>query len=696
MGGAADTATPVTFVANALRRHLVLLVVMTLAGAAAGVAVAMRQGLHYTASASILLNPLQGNPFAPDGRGDQLVNLETEAQLVRTEGVTKLVKRELRLDVSDEALRERVDVENPTNTQVLRISYTASSREEALRGAQVFAESYLDYRSSRAQAIIDARLVRVRGQQSKLQEALSEATEELTDTDEGSARHALLEERIGALASQLASLEAEVSTLTTTDLMPGQVISPAEVPLSAGGTDAIVLGGAGGVGGLLVGALLALLRTRGDNRIHDPADVEAADLRLLGVVPDSERYTAAMAANPTQGLPECYRAIRTAVLTSLERPPTILSVAGASAEVSVAPEATAVATGLARAGFNVALVDAVGETTQMLAGRTLPGLAELLAGEADLRNVLVQPEDHLVLLPFGQPQRGTMDQLLSPRMLATIRRLRDWYDYVIIAGQSAAGADGQTLAALADGVVLVAVRGVTTHGELTACMSALARVQTVPVGAVVLDRPRSGRRGRTAPEAAEDTPRGSRPLRTATTSRRTSPTSARSSATASSMRSSSSTTPTTMTSNAMTHTAREAATSRTTPPTARSSSSSTSALSTSAHSTAAPSAPGHPVPGSLNSAPSSSASSGVASSGHAQGTARTGPAAAGSATTSTTTSSRQETSRREASSEGATPAETAGDEARDTARTNTDQRRSSAPDHDDDYPTALLYPADER
>ena len=590
MPGATGTATPVTFVATALRRHLALLIVLSLACAAAGVAVAMRQGPKYTASAAIMLNPLPGNPYSPEGRGDQLVNVETEAQLVHAEGVTKLVRRRLGLDMSDEGLRQRVKVENRPNSQILYISYTASSRQEAVRGAQAFATAYLSYREALAKATVDARLAQLRSQQS---------------TSE--------------------SLQSEIDALKATDLTPGRVISPADAPTSARRTDTLILGGAGGVGGLLVGVLLALLRTRRDDRLHDPDDVEAVDLRLLGVVPDADRYTTA--ANPAQGLPECYRAIRTAVITSLERPPMILSVAGVSDQVSAAPEATAIATGLARSGFNVALVDAVGEATRMLAGRTLPGLAELLAGEADLRGLLVQPEDNLVLLPFGQPQRETMDQLLSPRMLATIRRLRDWYDYVIIAGQSAAGADGQTLAALADGVVLVAIRGVTTHGELTACTSALARVHAVPVGAIVLDRP-SRHRGRTTSKAAaDDTPRGDRPLRTATTSRSAPPFSARSSSanppstsppTTSTTMTSTTKTSTTKTSTAMAQTAREAA-SRATPPMARSSSS------------------GSP------SAPTASADSDPK-----------------------------------------------------TARPTSDRPTSSARDHEDDYPTALLYPADER
>ena len=489
-------AAPMTFLANALRRHLPLIIVLGIVGAVGGIGLAVRQGISYTATSAILVNPLDGNPFAPDGRGEQLVNLETEAQLVGTEGVAALVARKLKSDLGVDELRSQVQVENPTNTQVLRISFTDTSRPGALRGSQAFADSYLAYRATRARSIADARLTRVRKQQTAIQAKLADVTAELADTAEGSSRRAYLEERTSALASQVASLETEVSTLTAADLEPGQVISPAALPLTAGGTNAVVFGGAGVVAGVALGALVALFRTRADDRLHDPADVENLAIRLLGVITDRNRFGARADTTRTRSrpLPEPYRILRTAIISSVDAPPAALSIASVSADVSAAPEAAGLATGLARAGFSVVIVDTTGETTQLLTGNVaLPGLSGILAGTTDLRHVLVQPEDHLVLLPSGKPQRDTMDQLLSPQMRATVRSLREWYDYVLISGQPVTSADGQALAALSDAVLLVAARKFTTHAELQASAAALARVQAVPIGAVVIDGPDAAR-----------------------------------------------------------------------------------------------------------------------------------------------------------------------------------------------------------
>ncbi len=49
----------------------------------------------YKATATVLVSPLEGNPYSPDGRGDDLVNLQTEAQLVTTDRVSKIAGQKL-------------------------------------------------------------------------------------------------------------------------------------------------------------------------------------------------------------------------------------------------------------------------------------------------------------------------------------------------------------------------------------------------------------------------------------------------------------------------------------------------------------------------------------------------------------------------------------------------------------------------
>ena len=73
----------------ALRRSAILILVLVATGTALGVAAGLRRAEDHTARASILVSPLDGNPFYPSGRGDDLINLETEAQLVTSDSVAR-------------------------------------------------------------------------------------------------------------------------------------------------------------------------------------------------------------------------------------------------------------------------------------------------------------------------------------------------------------------------------------------------------------------------------------------------------------------------------------------------------------------------------------------------------------------------------------------------------------------------------
>lgn len=491
---------PATFWANALRKNIVLVLAFGLAGVLLGSGFAVFSSAGYTATAGILIDPVQGNPYEPDGQADPVVALETEATLVATDPVSRLAAQRLRDRMTAAELREQVSVEVPTNTQVLEISVTADDRPLAREASQAYAESYLAYRKRRGQAVVDAQVQEVDQQKASTQSELTEATTELGSEGLSASRRSYLQERVNTLAARLASLETEASTLTAADLQPGQVITPAAEPPSTTIVNAILFGGAGGFALLVLGAAIAIGRTRLDERMSEPADLERLGLSVFGVVDERYGNTRGKQSGDTRApeLPETYRQIRTAVVTSLDAPPVGFTVLSAEPEVSAATEAAALAVGLARSGFTVALVDTLGDPTKTLADRVrLPGLTELLTEDADLQTLLIQPEDRLTVLPPGTGDQRAMDLLLSPGMRHSLAQLSEWNDYVIIAGGPATGADGQALASLSGAVVLVVARGHTERGQVTHSLEVLERVDSTCVGAVLVDGPsRSGRSGK--------------------------------------------------------------------------------------------------------------------------------------------------------------------------------------------------------
>ena len=137
----------------ALRRSAALIVVLTLLGGVLGLAAGLLRGQSHAARASVLISPLVGNPFYPGGRGDELINLETEAQLVSSDPVARDVASQVDGDPTTAEVLSGLEVTVPPNTQILTVDYTAGSEATAEERAQAFAEAYLDFRTSRFEKV---------------------------------------------------------------------------------------------------------------------------------------------------------------------------------------------------------------------------------------------------------------------------------------------------------------------------------------------------------------------------------------------------------------------------------------------------------------------------------------------------------------------------------------------------------------
>ncbi len=116
-----------------------------------------------------------------------------------------------------------------------------------------------------------------------------------------------------------------------------------------------------------------------------------------------------------------------------------------------------------------------------------PGLAEFLAGTAELRDVVVQSEEfpQLHIITAGEPLRNPGELLDSARWQAACARLRSTFRYMVIDSPPiAAVADYDLLAASSDGVVVVA-RPDHTNKEL--CFKALDAIPKDKLLGVVLN-----------------------------------------------------------------------------------------------------------------------------------------------------------------------------------------------------------------
>ncbi|MCW2816606.1 MAG: hypothetical protein JWN84_4061 [Nocardioides sp.] len=457
-------------------RALILAVVLGLLGAAAAAAWQVRESRTHEARAVVLLVPLVGNPFEEAGGNDELVDLQTEAELVRSQVVGEEVVRRTGTDRPVDELLDGVEVTVPVNTQLLEITARADSAADARDAAQGLAVAYLEYRLSVGQSSLFDRtasrseqVVALESEQQRLQDEVRPVGEPDPFAQESE-----------AVADSLADVRAELSELAAVPVDPGRVVTPAadvesDVP---GGPPTVVLLG------LLVGALLGLAIAGSTRRLGDgvrtPTDLARADTPTLGALPaptDGAGHPAA---------PASLTWLRAAVLSlGTDRPFVIVCVGtdgpadmgGPGTDESAAPGfalATVLAEQTAAARRATVLVDLTGRLDGRL--REAPGLVELLTGDHEVDEVVTDVRPHLQTISAGFGPSALDDLTASFEMADVTSRLTDEHDVVVFASDRPSSARTEGLAAAADLVLIAVAPGTTRLDDLDSASAALTRL----------------------------------------------------------------------------------------------------------------------------------------------------------------------------------------------------------------------------
>ena len=481
----------------ALRRSAVLILVLAATGMALGVAAGLRRAEDHTARASILVSPLDGNPYYPSGRGDDLINLETEAQLMSSDAVAKAVAERIGDPGSASDMLSGLDVSVPANTQILTINYTAGSDDVAVTRAQGFAEAYLDFRKARSESVTQSKTERIQRQINSQDKALS-ALVSKANTETDPTRKSLLQEQIGGLTSQIGQLQATLAELQTGSIDPGQVITPAAVvgrsSLKALVTYALL--------GLFAGLILALgvviIRARSENRIHHADDVAPSGLPLLGSVSmdevlDTNEGIVLLEDGESLQIGPGLQALRVAVLSGERRRP-VRILFSAAAEASRYPRtALGMAYAAAASNLRTVLVDATGEggtITKFLGLDANRGFTDVLAEDPTVDPALVRLTEHLSVLPSGKPDPRADDLLTGPGVGTVFDQLAKNFDIIIVASGPRRTPQSQALAMVTDVTVVEAVESQSRLGDLVALADDPNAAPSV-LGVVFVGRARS-------------------------------------------------------------------------------------------------------------------------------------------------------------------------------------------------------------
>lgn len=439
----------------------------------------------YTADSVILLSPAAGNPLTPEtasGSSVQMtIALETEAQLVRTPAVAVVASEVAGRQIPAE--EESMSASVPSNTQMLRLSFTATTPEAARAGADAFAEGYLTYRQERATTQRDSRVDHLSEQISEVEEQLQRAT---ADDDDAAIRPS---QEAQLFTDQLAGLTSTLGQAKAMSTYPGAVVNAAELPTGPNELPAGVLIAAAAIVGMLIGVGLGLLQEWHRDLIRDEGDLPElpifATLRL--------ESGASLAPDSDPRVHEGYRHVRTGILANCPTPHVLavaeLPVPDASVrEGESAVVATNLAVVLAEAGFNVLLLATSSQEEGVRALlRPRPGSGTYSGTPATAAADAVSTQG-IRLLTLGGSGLRSPDLTASREFSRLLTSLLPDVDFLVVAAAAVGTADGDATVCAAHSTLLILRPNRISRREARAALTRLRRLGARVVGGVLCHR----------------------------------------------------------------------------------------------------------------------------------------------------------------------------------------------------------------
>lgn len=497
---------------DAIRRRWILVAAITVCFGVAAAVITMFLPRTYESTTSVLVAPVASGTDADiaNARTKGEINLDTEAQIVRSVALAEDVADEIRFDLPAREIAEAVSVTVPANSQVLNITFEAATAESARAGAEAYAQAYLDQRRAGSEELIAEAKSALEDQLAVLQEQFTAETARSQDKASSEVERAIASSRRDVLIGQISTLDAGIASLTRSTVNPGHVLSAANFPSSPTSPSQVINLAAGLLVGLLVGLGLAVAMGMLDHRVRKPRDLR---------VPRTVRVHADLltAASTTDDLnvsfDEEVDQLRIAVdSTASEDPRTVLV-------APVGPESASdlIALSLGRAyarrlGRAVYAVTNTEVTTTHELGIDGPGLTDLISGDTSVVPVPLDASGLSGLGPGTAPERLS-GLLQRPKAMERVIGVSDAVLVVASSGvHHSAGA--QSMLGAMDRVVLIGRSGKLDDRELARVLESIDRSQFRGTVTVALVASAGRRRGAGRPPSSS---RRTRRAATATT-----------------------------------------------------------------------------------------------------------------------------------------------------------------------------------
>ena len=215
-------------------------------------------------------------------------------------------------------------------------------------------------------------------------------------------------------------------------------------------------------------------------------------MSLLGVIPKSSSGNPQdELGDPKSGLTEAYNSLRGALLYARADglPPTLL-VTSAQAAEGKTTTSYAIASGLARIGKRVLLIDADMRRPSLhrvIDSDNERGFSSLLTSQDTLSSAMLPGGiDNLMIVTSGPIPPSPTELLAGARFKMLLSEAHAQFDVVVIDSPPILGlADAPLMAAVADGVVFVVEADRGRHGSLRTALRRIVAMRAPVLGAVL-------------------------------------------------------------------------------------------------------------------------------------------------------------------------------------------------------------------
>ena len=510
-----------------LRRRWRRIAVVTLAGVVLAAAYVFLAPKTYTATVLVQVNALPNNANAVGGRTGGPVNMDNEAQSVRSLAVAKLVKKRLQSPLSETDLSNNIHVTVPPNSTYLQITCAASAATGAQRCANVVGQSYLDNRRLTIMKLIDTGITALQHDATKLAKKivvfktlLLTIRHQHPNQVTGSHTQISDELQLAGLQTSLQSVQSNISAAEPLNAslsarkgtIVGQIVSSATAPTSPSSPRKLLYIPSGLIAGLVIGLAWAFARDRRDRRVHAVRDVERlGNLPTLLSLIDKSHGRVTGLESPRSVAGRAFSELARYVDAACGDGSHVIAVAATSAGSAGSAVSVNLAAALARTSDRTVLIcaDLHGTTSPELLGVTRGrGLSEVLTGAARVSEVAA-PAGDLPRLRVITPGIDASRAVLAMQQAKLKRLFSDVLDdakYVVIEVQSLGeNSDAFGLAQFAEVAIVAVEVQRSRRDDIVDCVNRLNLLKTPVLGTAVL-RPSGGGLRRAKPEATVRVP----------------------------------------------------------------------------------------------------------------------------------------------------------------------------------------------